>query len=374
MEDSTVVIFPTSKDNVCYGNHTTKLPTMVATVKNIINSPRQVAQIYVSNSRGYSVAQPTSKTCLDYIAAKKLLELHSKQIVIHSSLIIQLTSQNPFTLDSSRNKLLSEMDIGVMIGAKGVVVHFGRVTDLDKKSEGFKKGVKDTLDSIKVSLTKITAVTRLFASVMDIPPSEFVKRRRLLLENSAGEGRDKLNKKGQTFRMGHSLKEIGEVINKVPKEIRDQVGVCFDTAHSFGAGQYDLGYVSDVKKFYEHVDKYIPGKLWCIHLNDSKVPKGCYKDRHWYLGHGHQFRTDLSTDHKSSINEEKFSLGVCDKECCRDSSFEPIEKNGFKGLKAFVASAGRRGVIVIGENPNGPGHWMEDYCVLNELLHIFEMK
>ncbi|MBL4653780.1 MAG: TIM barrel protein, partial [Flavobacteriales bacterium] len=116
----------------------------------------------------------------------------------------------------------------------------------------------------------------------------FKRSRKILLENSAHEG----------GKRGWNLEELGQMIKGVPSRIRDQVGVCIDTAHAYGAGVYDFGDILDIKKFYEDFDREIGlDHLWLFHLNDSMNSTkkaddalfGSHKDRHQNLGLGYIF-------------------------------------------------------------------------------------
>ena len=175
--------------------------------------------------------------------------------------------------------------------------------------------------------------------------------------------------------MGCKLSEIKEAIDAVNEKFRSQIGVCFDTAHGFGAGEYDLGRVSEVKRFFEEFDTIIGREfLSCFHLNDSRVEFGCYGDRHEMLGEGYQFRTDAleGVEHKFDAPEGDPS---------EDEKSKLPKVNGLKGLKILVASAGMRGVPLIGEQPklDVAGNvlwspWITDYNILNNMLNIFEVK
>lgn len=94
----------------------------------------------------------------------------------------------------------------------------------------------------------------------------------VLLETMAGKGTE----------MGSSFEELREIIGRV--ELKDKIGVCFDTCHVWDAG-YDI--VSDLDSVLQHFDDVIGlERLHAIHFNDSKNPCGSHKDRHEKLGQG----------------------------------------------------------------------------------------
>lgn len=94
----------------------------------------------------------------------------------------------------------------------------------------------------------------------------------VLLETMAGKGTE----------MGRSFEELREIIDRV--ELKDKIGVCFDTCHVWDAG-YDI--VSDLDGVLQHFDDVIGlERLHAVHFNDSKNPCGSHKDRHEKLGQG----------------------------------------------------------------------------------------
>ena len=98
-------------------------------------------------------------------------------------------------------------------------------------------------------------------------------RTTVLLETMAGKGTE----------MGRSFEELRAIIDRV--ELKDKVGVCFDTCHVWDAG-YDI--VNDLDGVLRHFDDVIGlDRLRAVHFNDSKNPCGAHKDRHEKLGQGY---------------------------------------------------------------------------------------
>lgn len=98
---------------------------------------------------------------------------------------------------------------------------------------------------------------------------------KLLLENCAGEGK----------KLCKTFEEIAEVIKYV--DDKKHIGVCLDTAHIWGQGDYDLRDCDEVKRMFSEFNKIIGIEyLSLIHLNDSKVALGSKKDRHELIGRG----------------------------------------------------------------------------------------
>ncbi len=94
----------------------------------------------------------------------------------------------------------------------------------------------------------------------------------VLLETMAGKGSE----------VGGCFEELREIISRVT--LKEKVGVCFDTCHTWDAG-YNL--VNDLDGVLEHFDDVIGlDRLYAVHFNDSKNPCGSHKDRHEKLGLG----------------------------------------------------------------------------------------
>lgn len=113
----------------------------------------------------------------------------------------------------------------------------------------------------------IKLITELLNEVMKKDQSTTV-----LLETMSGKGSE----------VGRSFEELKEIIDNV--DIKDKVGVCFDTCHVYSAG-YDI--VQRLDSVLEEFDKIIGiERLKAVHLNDSMTPYGSRKDRHAAIGNG----------------------------------------------------------------------------------------
>ncbi len=95
----------------------------------------------------------------------------------------------------------------------------------------------------------------------------------VLLETMAGKGSE----------VGRNFEELRQIIDRV--ELKDKVGVCFDTCHVWDGG-YDI--VNDLDGVLNEFDRVIGlDKLKAIHINDSMNDIGSHKDRHQKIGEGH---------------------------------------------------------------------------------------
>ena len=94
----------------------------------------------------------------------------------------------------------------------------------------------------------------------------------VLLETMAGKGSE----------VGATFEELQAIIERV--ELKDKIGVCFDTCHVWDGG-YDI--VNNLDGVLEEFDHVIGlDRLKAIHFNDSMNDCGSHKDRHACIGEG----------------------------------------------------------------------------------------
>ena len=94
----------------------------------------------------------------------------------------------------------------------------------------------------------------------------------VLLETMAGKGSE----------IGRSFEELRAIIDGV--ELKEKMGVCFDTCHVYDGG-YDI--VNNLDDVLDEFDRIIGlERLKAIHMNDSKNPFASHKDRHEKIGEG----------------------------------------------------------------------------------------
>ena len=114
------------------------------------------------------------------------------------------------------------------------------------------------------------------AIAQSINKIKFSPNSQLLLENSAGQGTS----------LATTLEELHSIYTLVTD--KSHVGICLDTAHLFGYGDYNLSKSSEVERLFDDFHKLFGlDKLKLIHLNDSLVPLGSKKDRHALIGTGY---------------------------------------------------------------------------------------
>jgi ribA/ribD-fused uncharacterized protein len=274
-----------------YGFHCQKHPSMLKTILRITReTPLNAMQIYISSPKSKF---PPKFDYDDLLAARNEIIRSGIDVVIHGCLLYNLAGTVKGIADANYHQalastlqgLIAELDFGVMLGAIGVVVHPGA---RDKKFDKPTSGLQCISKSIETALTRKTDESEKIAKILGITQAEVIKRRKIILENAAGEG----NKCCST------LEEINEVIIGVDKKLRGQVMVCVDTQHSYARGLFDWGLKGEIDRFYKEFDEIIGLKyLQVLHFNDSmesdkkasNAPFGGRKDRHQQLSEGYVF-------------------------------------------------------------------------------------
>jgi deoxyribonuclease IV len=194
-------------------------------------------QFFLGDPQGWKVPPPGEDAAT--LAAADMA------VYVHAPYGINLASPNNRIRIPSR-KLLTETCKGAAaVGAAGVIVHGGHVTDGGDLEEGFVRWRK-ALDQLE----------------SEVP---------VLLENTAGGNHAMARRLDTLARLWDRVGDTG-------------LGFCLDTCHAHAGGEELDGIVDRVKA--------ICGRIDLVHANDSKDEAGSGRDRHQNLGKG---RIDLDT-------------------------------------------------------------------------------
>ena len=169
-------------------------------------------------------------------------------LVAHGSYTMNLCAANPATRENGLDML--EKDLARMEAFPGNFYNFHPGAHV---GQGVETGIELIADALNRFLRPEMQTT-------------------VLLETMAGKGTE----------VGGSFEELREIIDRVA--LREKLGVCFDTCHTWDAG-YDL--VNNLDGVLTRFDKVIGlDRLRAVHFNDSKNDRGSRKDRHEKLGRG----------------------------------------------------------------------------------------
>ncbi len=192
--------------------------------------------------------QNTVRSKIDLENADEAHQLMKKngidEIVIHAPYIINLANESKF--DFAVNFLKEELERAKLLKVDKVILHPGSHVGM-----GEEEGIKNIIKGLNLVVNDDSPI--------------------ICLETMAGKGSE----------VGYSFEQLKQILDGVIK--KDHIMFCLDTCHLNDAG-YDLNNFDDVL---EHFDEVIGiDKIGCIHINDSKNPRGCHKDRHENIGYG----------------------------------------------------------------------------------------
>lgn len=171
---------------------------------------------------------------------------------VHAKYLLNVSSPDAELREKSVADLCEEVAIAARLRAAGVVLHLGSVGAEGSPEEGIARVAR--------------AIDAACEQVPLGPP--------LVLENSAGQGNI----------VGARFEELAAIISatRFPERVR----CCVDTAHAFGAG-IPLHTADGLEQMLAEIDATFGlGRLALLHVNDSMVPLGSGRDRHWHIGRG----------------------------------------------------------------------------------------
>ncbi|GAB3150742.1 deoxyribonuclease IV [Micromonospora sonneratiae] len=211
----------------------------------------EVAQVYVGNSRGWAL--PAGNPAQDAAFREGCAE-RDVPVFIHASLLVNLGSPTPATVEKSAATLAHALRRGAAIGAAGVVFHAGSAVDAGHA------------DAAMIQVREALLPLLDEAANAGGP--------KLLVEPSAGGGRS----------LASRVEHLGPYLDVV--DWHPWVGVCLDTCHAWAAG-HDLATTGGMT---ETIDTLVAtvgtDRIWLVHANDSLDPCGSTRDRHETIGKG----------------------------------------------------------------------------------------
>jgi deoxyribonuclease IV len=205
-------------------------------------------QVFSTNPRSYRVG-PIDGAALDAFAAMRR-EADLDPCAIHTPYLINLASADPKIAQGSQRLLQNDLAVAARGGMRFVNTHLGSYGTRDR-SEAFAA----------------------ICAALETALSEIAPGVSLVLENSAGAGN----------LAGGTIEELGAFLRAVA---HPQLGVCLDTAHAWATG-YAIDTRDGVDRFIEDAQRHIgTERILLFHFNDTQVPLGASRDRHWHIGEG----------------------------------------------------------------------------------------
>lgn len=220
----------------------------VKAVEHAKNAGAQALQVFSSNPRSYRIARMDVAALDDFARLRREADLDP--CAIHTPYLVNLASPDPKIAAGSLGLVQNDLAVAARGGMRFVNTHLGSYGTRDR-DEGFK-----------------AMCAALETALRDIEPGVY-----LVLENSAGAGN----------LAGGTLEELGSLVRAIG---HPQLGVCLDTAHAWASG-YEINSTAGVDRFLESTEREIGiARVLMFHLNDTQVPLGAARDRHWHIGEG----------------------------------------------------------------------------------------
>lgn len=237
-------------------NATDEMGAHVSSARGVHNAPGRASEIQSAVLQLFT-KQPSRwvepSLGEDVVAAfKRARAEHGIRVAgAHDSYLINLSSPDEALWRRSQRSFVAELRRCAALELDFLVTHPGNATDKDMEA-----GLARNADGITESLRAVNGGTR------------------VLLELTAGCGTS----------VGATFENLRAIVDGIPEDLQERVGVCVDTCHAYSAG-YDL--VNAYGEVWDAFDEIIGlERLGLLHLNDSKNPFDSRKDRHEGIGAG----------------------------------------------------------------------------------------
>jgi len=207
-------------------------------------------QIFTRNPRGWA---PPRAIDPDEAAIFRstLADYGIDPLVVHMPYLPNFASPDDTLYERSVAMLRDELERAGQLGAGYLVLHVGHRGSFSEEEAFFRVAA---------------AINRVGGNTAGKPL--------LLLENTAGQGTE----------VGSRFPHLARIMDMI--ENQDRIGICFDTAHAWGAG-YDLATAAGIAATLAEFEVYLGWeRLRLIHLNDAKATCGASVDRHDHIGQG----------------------------------------------------------------------------------------
>ena len=229
------------------GSHIPKSRQFYASLKRFYDgyqNKNRPSQLFSGSPKFWRRPGVTKK---DVDLTKMFVEKHNLSVFIHSIYLINLSQPPPTFKEKAFDCLKWELQAGLLMGFKGVVVHCGK---------SLKMPLEDALQNMYENICSILKHTS--------PTCP------LLLETSSGQGSETL----------WQFDALSTFYKRFTGEQQTKIKICIDTCHVFAAGHDPLEFITKWEDAH-------PKTLVLVHFNDSQEQCGEKKDRHAFPGEGH---------------------------------------------------------------------------------------
>ncbi len=214
-------------------------------------------QIFVRNQRQWTAPPMTDSDAA--LFRRRWEESGRIPVAAHSSYLVNLADSDPEKTRRSIDAFADELGRVAALGIPLFVTHPGH-----HLGQGVEAGLRNYVQNLDRAISLAGTGTR-GAAVSGVT---------VLIETTAGQGSG----------LGSTFEEIAVILDS--SRYGAQLGVCFDTCHSFAAG-YDFRTLQAYRETFSRFDALIGlARLKLFHLNDSKRALGSKVDRHEHIGKG----------------------------------------------------------------------------------------
>ncbi len=201
-------------------------------------NPRVPWQMYIqTQASGYAIGDDELQRAAAVISSKGL------KVFSHAPLSINLCS----VTKNNVQHIINDVRYSRIMGLGGSVVHMGAANDAD-----YATAINNMEYYVRLASAEASEATP------------------LLLETSAGEGRD----------VCCDPTELAGFYARFSEDERKRIKLCVDTCHVFSAGFHPMLWLQTWLKYYP------PSSIKLIHYNDSKTRRGGCNDSHAFVGNG----------------------------------------------------------------------------------------
>ncbi len=206
-------------------------------------------QLFSGNPHSWNQKPLNEDIAQDFVEAAR--EMGIWPIVLHTPYLVNLASPDPEIRRKSIGTLVLALQRADALAAGFVVTHIG-----SHKGVGMDKGIENTIKSLEEALSEDCNA-------------------KVALELSSGGGN----------KVGADIESVAAIINGLDS-FKENVGICIDTAHVWGAG-YSVDSADGVNELLDKINEEVGlEKLLVLHLNDTETVFGEKKDRHADIGDG----------------------------------------------------------------------------------------
>lgn len=230
----------------------------VSTAGGVENAPLNAREIgadafalFVKPQHKWSAPPHSAESVAAFGANMAAAGLDPKMVLPHAGYLVNMASPDDAARAKSVESLVGELEKCRSLSLGMLNIHPGSILKTGTREEGCLRAA----DSINRALAAVPGVT-------------------IVVENTSGQG----------SYLGSRFEELALIVGNVADQSR--VGVCIDTAHTYGAG-YDIAGDAGFDSTFEEFDRVVGfGRLRGMHFNDTAAECGSHIDRHAHIGDG----------------------------------------------------------------------------------------